>query len=121
LGADYGRGLFKQLQDTIEQVEKLTVEIRELKSAHQIETASLKKEIENLRTENTALKAENQKLKAIINKDSSNFGLKSAANLRLLTVLRRYATAAKKQAEHQAGKRATLAASWLCSRTPQTL
>jgi regulator of replication initiation timing/transposase-like protein len=72
LGANYGRGLFKQLQDTIEQVEKLAAEIREIKSAHQMETASLKTEITSLRTENTALKAENQKLKAIINKDSSN-------------------------------------------------
>jgi regulator of replication initiation timing len=72
LGGNYGRGLFKQLQDTIEQVEKLTAEIREIKSAHQMEIASLKKEIEHLRDENTALKAENQKLKTIINKDSSN-------------------------------------------------
>jgi regulator of replication initiation timing len=67
LGANYGRGLFKQLQETIEQVEKLTAEIREIKSAHQMETASLKTEIESLRKENTALKTENQKLKAIIN------------------------------------------------------
>jgi len=72
LGANYGRGLFKQLQETIEQVEKLTAEIREIKSAHQMETASLKREVESLRKENTALKTENQKLKAIINKDSSN-------------------------------------------------
>jgi len=72
LGANYGRGLFKQLQETIEQVEKLTAEIREIKSAHQVETAGLKAEIESLRKENTALKTENQKLKAIINKDSSN-------------------------------------------------
>ena len=72
MGANYGRGLFKQLQETIEQVEKLTAEIREIKSAHQMETASLKTEIESLRTENIALKTENQKLKAIINKDSSN-------------------------------------------------
>jgi len=72
LGANYGRDLFKQLQETIEQVEKLTAEIREIKSAHQMETAGLKAEIESLRKENTALKAENQKLKAVINKDSSN-------------------------------------------------
>jgi len=72
LGANYGRGLFKQLQETIEQVEKLKEEIREIKAAHQIETASLKAEIESLSKENTALKSENQKLKAIINKDSSN-------------------------------------------------
>jgi len=72
LGTNYGRGLFKQLQETIEQVEKLTAEIREIKSAHQTEIACLKTEIEGLRKENTALRAENQKLKAIINKDSSN-------------------------------------------------
>jgi regulator of replication initiation timing/transposase len=72
LGANYGRGLFKQLQDTIEQVEKLTAEIREIKLAHQMEIANLKAENESLRKENTALRAENQKLKAIINKDSSN-------------------------------------------------
>jgi transposase len=72
LGANYGRGLFKQLQETIEQVEKLTAEIREIKTAHQMERASLKTEIESLRKENTALKTENQKLKAIINKDSGN-------------------------------------------------
>jgi len=72
LGTNYGRGLFKQLQETIEQVEKLSAEIREIKTAHQTEIAYLKTEIEGLRKENTALKAENQKLKAIINKDSSN-------------------------------------------------
>jgi len=72
LGADYGRGLYKQLQETIEKVEKLTAEIREIKTAHQIEIASLKAENESLRKENTALRTENQKLKAIINKDSSN-------------------------------------------------
>jgi len=72
LGTNYARGLFKQLQETIEQVEKLTAEIREIKSAHQMEIACLKTEIESLRKENTALKAENQMLKAIINKDSSN-------------------------------------------------
>ncbi|MDR0473405.1 MAG: hypothetical protein LBH43_07025, partial [Treponema sp.] len=60
MGANYGRGLFKRLQETIEQAEKLTAEISEIKSAHQIETASFKTEIENLRKENTALKAENQ-------------------------------------------------------------
>ena len=72
MGANYSRGLFKQLQETIQQVEKLTEEIREIKSTHQTEVARLDKEIEGLRKENTALKAENQKLKAIINKDSSN-------------------------------------------------
>jgi len=72
LGTNYGRGLFKQLQETIEQVEKLTAEIREIKSSHEMETARLKKEIFSLRTENTALKTENQRLKAIINKDSGN-------------------------------------------------
>jgi regulator of replication initiation timing len=72
LGANYGIGLFKQLQETIEQVEKLTAEIREIKSAYRMETESLKTEIESLRKENTALKAENQKLKAIVNKDSGN-------------------------------------------------
>ena len=72
MGTNYGRGLFKQLQETIEQAEKLTAEIREIKSAHQMEIAGLKTEIAGLRAENTALKAENDKLKAIINKDSSN-------------------------------------------------
>jgi transposase/regulator of replication initiation timing len=72
LGTNYGRDLYKQLHETIEQVEKLTAEIREIKSSHQMEAASLKKEIEGLRTENAALKAENHKLKAIINKDSGN-------------------------------------------------
>jgi regulator of replication initiation timing len=72
LGTDYRKGLFKQLQETIEQVEKLTAEIREMKTVHQIEIANLKAENERLRKENTALKAENERLKAIINKDSSN-------------------------------------------------
>ena len=72
MGTNYGRDLFKQLQETIAQTEKLTAEIREMKSAHQMEIAGLKTEIIRLRTENTALKAENDKLKAIINKDSSN-------------------------------------------------
>jgi len=69
---DYGRDIFKQLQETIQQVEKLTAEIREIKATHQMEIARLDAEIESLRKENTALKAENQKLKAIINKDSGN-------------------------------------------------
>jgi hypothetical protein len=43
-----------------------------MKSAHQMETATLKTEIESLRAENTVLKTENQRLKAIMNKDSSN-------------------------------------------------
>jgi transposase/FtsZ-binding cell division protein ZapB len=74
LGANYGRGLFKQLQETIEQVEKLTAEIREIKTTHQIEISGLKKDIENLRQENAVLKSENRKLKAMINKDSGNSG-----------------------------------------------
>jgi len=69
---DYGRAVFKQLQETIQQVEKLTVEIREIKSTHKMEIARLDTEIESLRKENTSLKAENQKLKAIINKDRGN-------------------------------------------------
>jgi regulator of replication initiation timing len=72
LGTDYRKGLFKQLQETIEQVEKLTAEICEIKTVHQIEIASLKSEIESLRKENIALKTENEKLKSIINKNSSN-------------------------------------------------
>ena len=72
MGTNYGRGLFKQLQETIQQAEKLAAEIREIKSAHQTEIAGLKTEIARLCAENTALKAENDKLKAIINKDSGN-------------------------------------------------
>jgi transposase/regulator of replication initiation timing len=72
MGTNYGRGLFKQLQETIQQAEKLTAEIREIKAAHQTEIAGLKTEVARLCAENTALKAENGKLKAIINKDSGN-------------------------------------------------
>jgi regulator of replication initiation timing len=72
MGTNYGRGLFNELQETIEQVEKLTSAIREMKSSHQMEIGVLKKEVESLRQENVLLKAENQKLKAIINKDSGN-------------------------------------------------
>jgi DNA-directed RNA polymerase subunit F len=71
LGTNYGRDLFKQLQETVNQVEKLTAEILEMKPAHQMEITSLKTGIER-RKKNAALKAENQKLKAIINKDGSN-------------------------------------------------
>ena len=81
MGTNYGRDLFKQLQETIQQVEKLTAEIREIKSTHQTEIVRLDKEIEGLRKENTALKAENQKLKAIINKDSGNSNKPPADNL----------------------------------------
>jgi regulator of replication initiation timing/transposase len=80
LGTNYSRSLFKQLQETIEQVEKLKAEIHEIKAAHQREIASLKIENESLRKENTALKAENQKLKAIINKDSSNSSKPPSSN-----------------------------------------
>ena len=72
MGANYGRGVFRQLQETIAQVEKLKAEIREIKSAHQMEIAGLKAENESLRKENAALKAETQTLKALINKDRSN-------------------------------------------------
>src|SRR5215469_7069918 len=69
---NYGKDLIKQPQETIQQVENLKAEICEMKSAYQMEIASLKIENENLRKENSALKAEIQMLKAIINKDSSN-------------------------------------------------
>ena len=72
MGTNYGRDIFKQLQETISHVEKLRSEIHEIKSSHRQEIAKLNAEIESLSKENTALKAENQKLKAIINKDSGN-------------------------------------------------
>ena len=72
MGTNYGRDIFKHLQETIHQVEKLKAEIREIKAADKTEIERLNTEIEGLRKENTALKDENQKLKAIINKDSGN-------------------------------------------------
>jgi regulator of replication initiation timing/transposase len=68
LGGNYGRDLFRQLQETIVKVEKLSTEISDLKNENQ----KLEKRIEVLEKENTALKSENQQLKDIINKDSGN-------------------------------------------------
>ena len=68
MGGDYGRDLFRQLQETIAKVESLSAEISVLKNKNQ----KLEKRIEFLEKENAALKTENQKLKEIINKDSGN-------------------------------------------------
>ena len=68
MGGNYGRDLFKQLQETIVKVDKLSSEISDLKN----ENVKLMSKIEALEKENTTLKLENQKLKDIINKDSSN-------------------------------------------------
>jgi transposase/FtsZ-binding cell division protein ZapB len=68
VGGNYGKDLFKQLQETIVAVEKLSAKISSLEKENQ----ELKKRIEVLEKENTALKTENQKLKDIINKDSGN-------------------------------------------------
>ena len=68
MGGNYGRDLFKQLQETICAVENLSADISDQKK--EIET--LKSENQELKKENTALRTENQKLKDIINKNSSN-------------------------------------------------
>jgi transposase-like protein/regulator of replication initiation timing len=68
VGGNYGRDLFRQLQETIAAVEKLSAETSDLKKTNEVSG----KRIEVLEKENAALKAENQKLKEIINKDSGN-------------------------------------------------
>ena len=72
MGGNYGRDLFKQLEETINAVDKLSAEISKLKKNHKKEIETLNKKIDIQTAEITVLKAENQKLKDIINKDSSN-------------------------------------------------
>ncbi len=72
LGSNYEKNLFKQLQETMAKVEKLSSEIVMLKSSHAQEIDTLKKEIKILKEENICLKEENQKLKDILNKNSNN-------------------------------------------------
>jgi len=68
LGGNYVEGLFEQLQDTMLKVDKLVIDISDLKK----ENTELKDNIEVLGKENIALKSENKKLKDIINKNSGN-------------------------------------------------
>jgi len=72
LGGNYGKNLFKQLQETIVTVEKLSAEISDLKKNQRAEIEMLNQKIESQAAEIIALKTENQKLKDIINKDSGN-------------------------------------------------
>jgi len=68
MGGNYGKDLFKQLQETMAKVDSLSVDISDLKK----ENKKLNTRITVLEKENTALKSENQKLKEIINKNSGN-------------------------------------------------
>ena len=74
MGGNYGKDLFKHLQETLERVDRLMIEITTLKVEHTKEIATIKAENQRLIKENQALKSENQKLKEIINKNSGNSG-----------------------------------------------
>lgn len=72
MGGNYGKDLYKQLQETIATVEKLSAEISDLKTNHKTEIESLNEKIKNQEAKIIALESENQKLKDILNKDSGN-------------------------------------------------
>ena len=66
MGGNYSKDVFKQLQETMVAVEKLSAEIPNLKKNHKAEIETLNKKIDSQATEISALKSENQKLKDII-------------------------------------------------------
>ena len=72
MGGNYGKDLFKQLQETIAKVENLSAEISDIKSRSEKEICALKAENQRLKKEVASLKAENTELKEIINKNSGN-------------------------------------------------
>ena len=72
MGGNYSKGMFKQLQEAILTVEKMSVEITMLKTSHRKEIEELKETINKQSAQIEALKAENQKLKDMINKNSAN-------------------------------------------------
>lgn len=74
MGGQYEREIFKQLEETLTRVDRLSKEIDKIKREHARETDALKTEIKGLRRENETLRTENSKLKEIINKNSSNSG-----------------------------------------------
>ena len=70
MAGNYEKDLFKQLQETIEELDKLTEEMNAMKSAHRNEVIALKSEVAKASKQNSLLKAENKKLKDMINEDN---------------------------------------------------
>lgn len=80
--ADYNRDIFRQLEETLQRLDKMESTLENTKIEHKIEIGHLNDRIDTLEKENTALKIENTRLKddnerlrRIINNDSTNSSL----------------------------------------------
>ena len=80
MGGNYSKNIFKQLQETIALVDKLSAEIFDLKKDHKAELERLNQKIYNQAAEIVSLRTENQKLKDIINKNSGNSSKPPSSN-----------------------------------------
>ena len=76
---DYGKDLFKQVQDMINKCDKLSLEMKKDRKEHKKEKEILNDKINKLENrvvelevENTKLKSDNERLKKQINNDSNN-------------------------------------------------
>lgn len=80
--ANYNRDIFKQLEETLNRLDKMESTLDRVKAEHKIEIAclndkinTLEKENAYLKIENTRLKDDNERLRRIINNDSTNSSL----------------------------------------------
>ena len=70
--ADYGRDLFKQVQELMLKCDNLSHEMQESKRGYEQRIEVLEDKVEHLEKENQKLKDENDRLKKQINNDSNN-------------------------------------------------
>ena len=70
--ADYGRDLFKQVQELMLKCDNLSHEMKESKKGYEQRIEVLEDKVEHLEKENQKLKDENDRLKKQINNDSNN-------------------------------------------------
>jgi len=72
MGANYGKGLYKQLEEQTHENERLNREVADLKTANKELTTKLEKMVELFDSTVTKMQNEIERLKAQINKDSGN-------------------------------------------------
>ena len=70
--ADYGRDLFKQVQELMSKCDNLSHEMKESKKRYEKKIEVLENKVEYLEKENQKLKDDNDRLKKQINNDSNN-------------------------------------------------
>ena len=87
--SDYSRDIFKQLEETMNRLDKMESTLENTKIEHKIEIShlndkiySLEKENSALKIENTRLKDDNERLRRIINNDSSNSSLPPSKDIK---------------------------------------